>query len=171
MDELVARAGKVDFAFVDPASASGHLIPRAQLERVGINPEEDFARTIFTMSHANSAMAIISGKVQAGAISEETYKRMLELGQMKASDMKVLWLSDPIPTGPVMVREGLPPELKQRLRDAYLALNTGDSEVYRTLSAVYRTDDLRFFPANDEQWDPLRKIATNIGTMQMLPGS
>jgi phosphonate transport system substrate-binding protein len=171
MEELVARARQVDFAFVDPASASGHLIPRAQLERVGINPEEDFARTIFTMSHANSAMAIISGKVQAGAISEETYKRMLELGQMKASDMKVLWLSDPIPTGPVMVREGLPPELKQRLRDAYLALNKGDTEVYRTLSAVYRTEDLRFFPANDEQWDPLRKIATNISTMQMLPGS
>ena len=171
MQDLAARAGSIDFAFVDPASSSGHLIPRAQLERVGINPEDDFARTIFTMSHANSVMAIISGKVQAGAISEETYKRMQELGQMKAEDMKVLWLSDPIPTGPVMVREGLSPDLKRRLRDAYLALNTGNTEVYRTLSAVYRTDDLRFFPATDAQWDPLRRIATNISTMQMLSGS
>lgn len=171
LEDLVARAGEIDFAFVDPASASGHLIPRARLETLGIDPERDFARTIFTMNHTNSAMTLVSGKVHAGAISYSTYERLVERGLMKPDDMTILWLSDPIATGPVMVRQGLPQVLKDRLRDAYLALNAGDSDVYRAMTDVYRTDDLRFYAATDADWDPLRRIATNIATMQMLPGS
>lgn len=171
LEDLVAGAGEIDFAFVDPASTSGHLIPRARLESLGLVPERDFARTIFTMNHTNSAMTIISGKVQAGAISYSTYERLVEKGLMNPNDMTILWRSDPIPTGPIIVRHDLPQELKDRIRDAYLALNTGDTDVYRAMSEVYQTDDLRFYPATDADWDPLRRIATNIETMQMLPES
>lgn len=171
MEDLVARAGEIDFAFVDPASTSGHLIPRARLESAGINPDTGFARTIFTMSHTNSAMTLISGKVHAGAISYNTYERLVEKGLMKPGDMKILWLSDPIPSGPIMVRQGLPRELKDRIHDAYLALNAGDTAVYRAMTEVYQTDDLRFFSATDTDYDGLRRIATNIDTMQMLPES
>jgi phosphonate transport system substrate-binding protein len=169
LDDLVARAGEIDFAFVDPASTSGHLIPRAQLEQVGIDPDESFARTIFTMSHTNSAMTIVSGKVQAGAISWNTYTRLLEAGIIEADDMVVLWKSDPIPTGPIMVRADLPQTLKDGLRDAYLALNDSDLPVFRAMKAVYGTEDLRFFPANDADWDGLRAIARNVDSFQMLP--
>ena len=169
LEDLIARAGELDFAFVDPASASGHLIPRALLESMGIDPEEDFARTIFTMTHTNSAMTVISGKVHAGAISSVTYERFLKTGVMEADDMTVLWRSDPTPTGPVMVRNDLPQELKGRLRDAYLALNSGDTELYRAMTQVYDTQDLRFYPASDADWDPLRRIARNITSMDLLP--
>lgn len=171
LEDLVARSGEIDFAFVDPASTSGHLIPRARLESAGINPDIAFARTIFTMNHTNSAMTIISGKVDAGAISYNTYTRLQELGLMKAEDMTVLWLSEPIPTGPIMVRPGLSSELKNRIHDAYLALNSGDSDVYRAMTKVYRTEDLRFFAASDADYDSLRQIATSIETMQMMPES
>ncbi len=171
LEDLIARAGELDFAFVDPASASGHLIPRALFESRGIDPEEDFARTIFTMTHANSAMAVISGKVHAGAISSATYELFLKTGVMAADAMTVLWRSDPIPTGPVMVRSDLPQELKDRLRDAYLALNSGETELYRAMTQVYNTEDLRFYPAADADWDPLRRIARNITSMQLLPES
>lgn len=171
LEDLIARADEIDFAFVAPTSASGHLIPRAHFETLGLNPEKHFARTIFTMDHTNSAMTLISGKVHAGAISSNTYQQLVEKGAMKPEDLKILWLSDPIPTGPVMVRQDLSQELKNRLRDAYLALNTGDSALYRAMTDVYLTDDLRFYAASDADYDSLRRIAGNIETMQMLPES
>jgi phosphonate transport system substrate-binding protein len=60
LDDLVERAAEVDFAFVNPASTSGHLIPRAILESRGVAPDEDFAELIYTMNHTNSAMTIVS---------------------------------------------------------------------------------------------------------------
>jgi len=35
------------FAFVDPASTSGHLFPRAFLKKNGIDPEKDFKSMVF----------------------------------------------------------------------------------------------------------------------------
>lgn len=169
IDDLVARAAEIDFAFVDPASTSGHLIPRAKLESIGLDPDTSFGRTIFTMSHTNSAMTITSGKVQAGAISANTYTRLLERGLIEEDDMTILWMSDPIPTGPVMVRSDLPEALKEKLRQAYLDLNDSDSPVFEAMKTVYQTEDLRFFPASDMDWDGLRAIARNVDTFEMLP--
>lgn len=170
LQDLVARAAEIDFAFVDPASTSGHLVPRARLETLGIDPDEAFGRTIFTMSHTNSAMTIISGKVQAGAISLNTYERLIERGLIKADDMTILWKSDPIPTGPVMVRADLPEEIKDRLRQAYLDLNDSGEPVFEAMKDVYRTEDLRFYPALDADFDGLRAIARNVDSFEMLPG-
>ncbi|MEM9744816.1 MAG: phosphate/phosphite/phosphonate ABC transporter substrate-binding protein [Pseudomonadota bacterium] len=170
LEDLVARAGEIDFAFVDPASTSGHLIPRARLEQAGIDPDTDFGRTIFTMSHTNSAMAIMSGKVQAGAMSFKSYERLLKAGHMKEGDIRILWKSEPILTGPVMVRPDLPAELKDRLRNAYLALNESDLPVYEAMKKVYKVDDLRFYPASDSDWDGLRAIARNVQSFDMMPG-
>ena len=171
LDDLHARASEIDFAFVDPASTSGHLIPRAHLESMGLNPDEDFARTIFTMSHTNSAMTITSGKVHAGAISHNSYTRLIERGVIEPDDMTVLWESDPIPTGPVVVRKDMPEDLKLALQDAYLALDDEDSALYRALQEVYSTEDLRFYPAEDADWNGLREIARGVASFDMLPTS
>ncbi|MEE4301617.1 MAG: phosphate/phosphite/phosphonate ABC transporter substrate-binding protein [Pseudomonadales bacterium] len=170
LQDLVSHAAEIDFAFVDPASTSGHLVPRARLETLGIDPDDAFGRTIFTMSHTNSAMTIVSGKVQAGAISFNTYTRLVERGLIEADDMTILWKSEPIPTGPVMVRADLPEEIKDRLRQAYLDLNDSGEPVFEAMKQVYRTDDLRFYPAMDADFDGLRAIARNVDSFDMLPG-
>lgn len=168
LEQLIERAGELDFAFVDPASTSGHLIPRSLLEREGLDPEADFARLVFTMNHTNSAMAILSGKVHAGAISMNTYDRLIEAGRMDPDDVVVLWSSDPIPTGPVMVRRDLPEHLKTGIREAYLALNDSAHPVYAAMQEVYKHEDLRFFAAEDSDWDGLRRIAWNLDSIQLL---
>jgi len=114
-------------------------------------------------------MTIVSGKVQAGAISFNTYTRLLERGLIQADDMTILWKSEPIPTGPVMVRADLPEEIKERLRQAYLNLNDSGEPVFEAMKDVYRTEDLRFYPAVDTDFDGLRAIARNVDTFEMLP--
>ena len=46
------------FAFVDPTSTSGHLFPKAGLIKLGIDPDTDFGRVIFTGSHDANALAV-----------------------------------------------------------------------------------------------------------------
>ncbi|MDZ7825347.1 MAG: PhnD/SsuA/transferrin family substrate-binding protein [Gammaproteobacteria bacterium] len=171
LEDLIARAGELDFAFVTPTSASGHLIPRALLEGRGMVPEQDFANLVYTMSHTNSAMTILAGKVDAGAISIDTRDRLLEKGGMKPEDLVVLWRSDPVPSGPLMVRRDLPQSLKEAIRQAYLAIDDDrNSPLYRAMQATYLTEDLRFYAVDDERWDGLRAIARNVESMTMLSG-
>ena len=171
IEELRERAADIDFAFVDPASTSGHLIPRAHLEASGIDADADFGRTLYTMSHTNSVMTIIAGKVDAGAISLNSYERLLERDMIDPDAIVFLWVSEPIPTAPIMVRPDLPEELKHAIRDAYLSLNDGKAAVYPALQEVYRVDDLTFWAAQDDEWDPLRTVARNIESFDLLPGA
>lgn len=170
LDDLTRRAAELDFAFVNPASTSGHLIPRAALESRGLDPDSDFAELIYTMNHTNSAMTIVSGKVDAGALSLSSYERLLRTGKLEADDLVILWESDPIPTGPVMVHPDLPEDVKQGIRQAYLSLNTRDDPLYEQMALTYRKEDLTFYEASDADWDDLRSIAQSVRTMTMLPG-
>lgn len=166
LSELKARQSSLVFAFVDPASTSGHLIPRAGLESAGIDPG-DFRQTIFTMSHTNSAMTLMAAKVDAGAMSKSTLLRMIEAGRIAEDDLVILWESAPIPTGPVIVRADLPDEIKHRIQAAYLKLNEG-GELMVALRDQAGVDDLAFFPADDAMWDGLRTIALGLDTMKLL---
>lgn len=168
MDELKRRAGELVFAFVDPASTSGHLMPRAGLESLGIDPQEDFEHLVFSMSHTNSAMALLSAKVDAGGMSRTTRDRLVEAGRMEPDDLVVLWESAPIPTGPVIVRSELPEALKARMRSAYLDLNEEGGAILEALREQADRPDMIFFAADDGMWDGLREIARSLDSMKLL---
>ena len=48
LTSLKAHAKEITFAFVDPKSTSGYLIPKAALLEAGINPDEDFKKIVFS---------------------------------------------------------------------------------------------------------------------------
>src|SRR5262245_9663954 len=58
IDDLVAHAKELTVSFVDPASTSGFLVERAYFQSVGIDPEKDFKKTVFSMNHLASAMTL-----------------------------------------------------------------------------------------------------------------
>ena len=70
------------FAFVDPASTSGNLIPRKMLIENGIDPDNDFDRSFYAGTHNAVEYAIANGKVDAGADSDNSYNRMVEAGEI-----------------------------------------------------------------------------------------
>src|SRR5262249_50821043 len=52
------------FNYVDPASTSGHLVPKTLLLKQGIDPDKDM-RTVFAGSHPTSIVALWNGKSDA----------------------------------------------------------------------------------------------------------
>ena len=66
MEDVKANAKNLTIGFSDPASASGHLIPRAYLTSIGLDPKTTFKETLFASSHTASMMAAKTGKIDVG---------------------------------------------------------------------------------------------------------
>jgi phosphonate transport system substrate-binding protein len=65
---LLQLKGKV-FAYADPYSNTGHLVPRYQLTQEGENPERFFHMTFYTLSHQNTIMSVASGLADGGEVA------------------------------------------------------------------------------------------------------
>ncbi len=57
--------GKI-YAYSDPDSNSGWLVPQAQLQQLGIEPATFFRRTFFTYAHRRVVDAVAAGVAQGG---------------------------------------------------------------------------------------------------------
>lgn len=170
MDDLKARAAELTFGFTDPASTSGHLVPRGYLESIGLKPEDVFKEVVFTQSHLNVCMTTVAGRVDAGGMSRNTYDRMVEAGRIKSEDLHILWESPPIPTGPWFARQALPDGLRQALVDAFVHMDERDPELMAKFREQAQRPDMVWLAADDKMWDGLRAIAYNLETVSLLQG-
>jgi phosphonate transport system substrate-binding protein len=177
------------FSFVDPASTSGHLIPKAYLLNNGIDANEEL-ETIFAGSHATSGLAIWEGKVDAAASTETTLYNLEAEGQIdfcgfedgvigktrteeeiKAvfdacpdGSIAILAMSEPIPNSPFSVRSDLPQSLKQAIKDALRS--TPQNPEFISAAGRWYTDpniDQNLgLPHLDSYYDPLRDVAKQL---------
>ena len=165
IDDLKAHAKDITFAFADPASTSGNLYPRVFLQSIGIHPEKDFKKVVFAEGHLACILAVKSAKVDAGAFQATFTSRLVEKGKMKADDVRVLWTSELIPSGPrIAVRKALPEQLKKDIQDAMTHISTRDPELWAELSkSLHRTSTgVTYIPVTDTTYDGLRSYAAQV---------
>jgi phosphonate transport system substrate-binding protein len=164
MQELKAHARDIVFSFSDPASTSGNLYPRAGLLAMGIDPEKDFKKVVFSGTHLDTIMAVKSNKVDAGAFMEGYVSMLAQVHKMDPNDVRVLWTSDLIPSSPVAVRKGLPEQVKKNIQAALVDMPTRDPKLFAELSATYRTFSTgsKDVPVNDATYDGLRSYMNKV---------
>ena len=171
IEDVVKQAKNLTISFVDPASASGNLVQRAYLDSARINPEKDFKKVVFAQAHMTSALTLLAGKTDVAAIGDSIIPALEKNGQVRKGALRYIWMSPPIPEGPVAVRKDLPESFKRKLRDALVAMRSKAPDAYFNMSAkVYmdRYKVLTFTPANDAVFDPLRKLARGVKSVQLL---
>jgi len=144
------------FAFLDPASTSGYLVPMNMFNEMGIDPMEDFASVIFAGSHTAVQLAVASGQVDAGADSIPSYDLMVENGAIDAETQKIIWVSDDIPPSPIAVRGDLSQEWKDKIKAAFL-----DPDAAKIMHA--EGDMMGYAEVKDSDYDGLRAIAESLG--------
>ena len=66
-ESIAGLRGKV-FAYSDPDSNSGFLVPQYQLRSAGLRPENHFRRTFFTYGHRNVVEAVGARVAHGGAV-------------------------------------------------------------------------------------------------------
>lgn len=140
-----------DFAFVEPNSTSGYLVPRSHfLLDMKVKPEDYFKRVIFAGTHENVIMGVRNGTIPAGATNDLDLARAIEGGAVKQSDLKVLWTSDTIPASVYAARKDLPATLKQAMRNAFLSFKDPKGLEVMQLRG--------YVPGKDSDYNSIRKL-------------
>lgn len=154
INDITDLKGKT-FAFVDPASTGGYLIPLMHMVEAGIDPEKDLASTVFLGGHDACALAIKNKNVDASTIVKHMYKKALQKGLIVEEDVKIIHVSDPFPGGPLAWRKDLHGDIKEKLLDAIL--NIPEEEYDKLKDCLEGV--VRFEAVDDSTWDILRKAA------------
>jgi phosphonate transport system substrate-binding protein len=168
MDDVKARSHELTLCFADPASTSGHLVPRAYLTSIGLDPKTAFKQTMFAGSHPASVLSVKSGKTDIGCVFEFSYDKMIRAGTIKEGDVTILWKSDPILEGPICIRPDLNPEFIEKVRQAFVRMPMDGHDAFHSFMAMYfpkQADSLGYVPVDDSLYDGLRKIAGGIGDL------
>lgn len=170
MDDVKARAKDLTLCFADPGSTSGHLVPRAYLMSIGLDPKTAFKETMFAGSHFASLLAVKGGKVDVGCSFEFGYDKLLRQKMIKPGDLNVLWWSDPIVESPIVMRADINPEFTERVREAYLNMSTRAPAVFKEYISMYdpgRADSINYVRVDDSAYNGLRKIAAGIDIINL----
>lgn len=119
---LEALRGKL-YAFSDPLSNSGKLVPTYRLVTMGETPETFFRRYIFTYSHSANVEAVAVKLVDGASVDSYVWEYLNVVNPQLAAQTKVIERSPYHGMTPVVIRSGFDPSLKRRLRQAFLAMH------------------------------------------------
>jgi phosphonate transport system substrate-binding protein len=142
------------YAFVDPGSTSGYMVPSAFFVRAGIVPEKDFKQVMYSGGHDASIVAVAQGKVEAASVADRILERAYSKGLAERKNIKVIWESDLIPNNPMLYRKDLSEGLKKKIRDAFYG--------FKNLPFGEMGTVARFDPATDKTYDVIRQIASAL---------
>jgi phosphonate transport system substrate-binding protein len=151
------------FAFGSVSSTSGHLMPRYFLVQNGIDPEKDFANVAYSGAHDVTAKWVEAGKVQAGALNESIWQRLVDEKKVDTTKVRVLWTTPEFYDYNWTVRGDLDPKLVQKLREAFLALDPANPEQKAILDLQRAT---RFVATRPENYRAIEEAARAAGLLK-----
>jgi phosphonate transport system substrate-binding protein len=142
------------YAFSDPLSNSGHLVPTYMLARMGETPERFFKRYIYTYSHSANVEAVAVKFVDGASVDSYVYDYLATTNPDLTARTKIIVRSPPHGITPVVVRRGVDPALKTRLRAAFLEMSRDarGQEILRQMMLK------RFEAVPDSLFDSIRSM-------------
>jgi phosphonate transport system substrate-binding protein len=126
MTKIEDAKGKV-FAFGDPNSTSGYLVPGAELQASLGKLDEYFGEVKFSGGHEQTIVGVANGDFAAGVswgdglgnwedgYNSGAFRRASDAGLVDMNDLVQIWQSKLIPEGPMVVRKALPQDVKDKV--------------------------------------------------------
>ena len=145
--------GKV-FAFADPKSNSGKLVPTYMLSKMKETPETFFSRFQYTYGHDTSIRAVAEKVVDGAAVDSLIWEYTARKTPELAAKTRIVAKSEPYGIPPVVVRPGLDPKLKLRLKEILISMSSEEDgrEILRGMMIE------RFVPGDDTNYNTIRTI-------------
>lgn len=151
---LADAAGRT-FAFTDPNSTSGYLVPEAYfLTHKGVSATAYFGEVVYSGTHEASILGVLNGTLEVAATSTLALEQLYAKGAARSEDFRILWTSAPIPGFPVAYRGDLPESLKAALREAFLA--------FAEPAALELLGLRRYAPTDDATYDGIRNLMAAV---------
>lgn len=153
LQSLADLKGK-NFAFTDPDSNTGALVPRYWLKQIGARPETFFSSFTYTYSHDNAIMAVAKNLVDGAAVDGHMWEYYQQRNPFYSSKTRVIKKSEPFGSPPLVVSKALDPDMKSTLKKMVLSMHK-DPEGKRIL------DELMidyFAPPESEWYTPVKSM-------------
>jgi phosphonate transport system substrate-binding protein len=158
MDEA---KGKV-FAFADPNSTSGFLVPGAELTAKYGKLEEYFAEVKMSGGHEQTIVGVANGDFEAGVAwadglgnwedgyNSGAFRKAADAGLVDMNNLVEIWRSTIIPEGPMVVRKALPQDVKDKVTALTADLWESDKECAYAVAAGDAKD---FIPVEHSMYE------------------
>lgn len=151
------------FAFGSVSSTSGHLMPRYFLQQDGIDADTFFSRVGFSGAHDATVAWVESGKVDAGVLNSSVWEKLLEQNKVDTSKVHVYTTTPTYYDYNWTVRGDLEPELVERIRAAFLALDPANP-AHKAILDLQRAS--RFVPTSAENYVGIEEAARAAGLLE-----
>jgi phosphonate transport system substrate-binding protein len=152
--------GKV-FAFADPNSTSGYLVPAAELTAAYGDLKQYFSEVKFSGGHEQTIVGVANGDFAAGVswadglgnwedgYTSGAFRKAADAGLVDMNDLVQIWKSNLIPEGPVVLRRSLPEDVKAKVTQIVADLHETDKACAYNVAAGEAKD---FVPAKHEDY-------------------
>ncbi|KQW66772.1 MAG: putative selenate ABC transporter substrate-binding protein [Methylibium sp.] len=150
-------------SFGSQSSTSGHLMPRSFLLAAKIDPDADLKRVSFSGAHDATIAAVASGKVDAGALNISVWEKFVAEKKVDPAQVKVFFTTPGYYDYNWTVHADMPVELRNKLQQAFLALDANTPQGKEILGLQRAT---RFVPTQASNYIGIRAAAENAGLLK-----
>lgn len=150
LDDLRGKS----FAFSDPLSNTGKLVPEYLLSRRGESSKTFFSKTVFSGSHDKSILAVAERMADGAAVDSLIWEYLDRIKPELTAKTRILLKSEPYSIPPFVVHPSLDPALKEKLRT--IVLNAHTKSEGRELLAKMMIE--QFVPIADRDYDSIREM-------------
>ena len=156
------------FTFGSESSTSGRLMPQYFLNKAGVQLK-DFkgASPGFSGSHDATLMLVQSGSYEAGALSEEVWKRNLERGRVDPSKVFVIWKTPSYHNYHWLAQGNLDKKFKKGftkdLTNVFLRFNEKSKKQKQILELFSAK---KFIISKNENYNQIEKVGRKIGKIK-----
>lgn len=139
--------------FVDPESASGYIYPNYLLKTLKIRLSKK-TRVAFLKNHDNVLLAVLKGKIDAGACLEKT----ITASKIKDLDKRIIVLAktEEIPSDVIVCRQDCAANLREKFQEALTSIKPGELP----------GSPLTFLAASDDEFAPVEAV---MRYLKLLP--
>lgn len=150
LDDLKGKT----FAFADPMSNSGKLAPTYMLALRNQTPDSFFSKYIYTSAHDKTIKVVAQKIVDGGAVDSLIWDYENAVNPKHTSQTRIIDRSGPHGIPPVVVRVGMDPQMKEKLKQVLLDVHK--DEKGRQILAGMKID--KFVVVDDKQYDSIRQM-------------
>lgn len=150
IDELRGKT----FAFVDPLSNSGKLVPTYRLAKMNETPDSFFENHIYTYAHDKSIKAVARKLVNGAAVDSLIWEYGNRTNPELTSKTRIIWKSPPYGIPPVVVRPGVDIETKNMIKKVLLNIHK-DNKGKKILKGMMIE---KFVIGSDSAYDSIREM-------------
>lgn len=144
---------------MDRGATSGWLVPMHLFRTKGIDPRTYFSRFVEGGNATAMQLAVANGQVDLAAGWDTHRNTMILTGNLRPDQNQIVWESEPIPNECVVVRRGLPDDLRRRIQIAVASLS---EEERRLLPPPYTG----FIETSHQPYEALEQMGRDLGVLR-----